>query len=72
MTLKLEIQEGAERHARQEHYDEYGHSIACQLRLLRSYFGTGTDSCEVKERAVYGDSWFMGVNAAEVIHMVVR
>ena len=71
MTLRVELQEGAERHAQQEWFDEYGHTTACQLRLLKDFFGTGNANCEVPQRGLYGDSWFMGVNAVEVIYSEV-
>lgn len=66
--LRLEFQEGAGRHCHQEFYEEYGHSAAVSLRLLKPYFKVNSAS---KKRAYYADSWFMGVNAAEAIHYEV-
>ena len=74
--LNLEIQEGAEAHELHEWHDEYGHTAACSLRLLKPFFKgprrtedpwfKGPDQ---PTRAYYGDSWFMGVNAAEAIFL---
>ena len=70
--LGVEIQEGAEAHRLQEWFDEYGHTTATSLRLLKPWFKgprrpeepwyKGPDQ---RLRACYGDSWFMGVNALE-------
>lgn len=66
--LGLEIQEGAERHAHREYYDEYGHSAATSLRLLKPYFRTiSGPGREMPTRVHSGDSWFMGVNQSEAI-----
>ena len=72
--LGLEVQEGAEAHASQRWFDEYGHTTAVSLRLLEPWFkGPRQPSnpwfkgLEQPTRAYYGDSWFMGVNSAEAI-----
>lgn len=63
--LRLEFQEDAEMHVKQQFYDEYGHSTAVSLRLLQPYFKANEAT---PSRAYYADSWFMGVHAAEAIH----
>ena len=75
--LNLEIQEGADAHSKQEYFDEYGHTTAVSLRLLQPWFKGPRRPAEPwyrgvdqPTRAYYGDSWFMGVNAAEGIHFV--
>ena len=72
--LNLEIQEGAEAHAQQQWFDEYGHTAACSLRLLEPWFKGPRrpgqpwfKGPEQPTRACYGDSWFSGVNNAEAI-----
>ena len=74
--LNLELQEGAEAHEKHQWYDEYGHTTACSLRLLAPYYKGPRRPSEAwfkgpeqPTRAYYGDSWFMGVNAAEAIYL---
>ena len=38
VLLHLELQEGAEAHALQPYYDEFGHTSAVLLRLLEPWF----------------------------------
>uniref|UniRef100_A0A7S2DP88 Uncharacterized protein n=1 Tax=Haptolina brevifila TaxID=156173 RepID=A0A7S2DP88_9EUKA len=74
--LGLELQEGAEAHELHKWHDEYGHTTAVSLRLLEPWFKGPRDperpwfkGPEQRTRAYYGDSWFMGVNAAKAIFM---
>ena len=58
--LRLELQEGAERHKNQKYFDEYGHNVAVSLRLLEPWFRTETARGREQPTRVYGaDSWFM-------------
>ena len=74
--LHLELQEGAEAHVLQPYYDEYGHTSAVSLRLLEPWFRGPRRAMDPwfkgpsqPSRACYGDSWFMGLNAAEAIFL---
>lgn len=71
VTLRMEMQLGCELHALQEYFQEYGHTTAVQLRLLKPYFPKSNDRASTVLRALYGDSWFMGVDSAEAIHWEV-
>ena len=55
MIIRMEFCEGVIRHAQQEYYDDYGHSIAKSLRLTKPWHDS--------DRTVAMDSWFMSVNA---------
>lgn len=68
ITLRMEIQLGAVLHEHQEFFVEYGHSTAVTLRLLKPYFPKPNARVATPARALYGDSWFMGVDSAEAIH----
>lgn len=68
ITLRFEIQLGADLHCRQPYYDDYGHSTAVSLRLLQPWFPKSNDISTPPLRAYYADSWFMGVDSAEAIH----
>ena len=75
--LSLEVSEGAECHELQDFFEEYGHNTAVSIRMLQSWFKTPHRrpgqpwymGPEQPTRAYYGDSFFMGVNAAEAIHV---
>ena len=69
--LRAEVQEGSPEHEKQQYFDEYGHTIATQLRMLEPYFRTTTNP-SMPDRALYGDSWFTGVKSLEAIHWEVR
>lgn len=56
MLLFVEIQEGKEAHAKQEFYQEFGHTTATTLRMNKAWAGS--------KRVVYGDSWFAGIKTA--------
>ena len=73
--LKLEIQEGALAHSELEYYNEYGHTAATSLRLLKPWFKGPRrpdepwfKGPEQPTRSCYGDSWFMGVNQMEAVY----
>lgn len=59
VLIRLEICEGKKRHGDQEWYDEYGHTTATSLRLVKPWFGTN--------RVVAGDSWFASVKLANAL-----
>ena len=66
-TLHIEAQQGKERHELQEYYDEYGHTVANQLRMVKHYFRTPAKP-DQPTRALFGDSWFASVTMAGAIH----
>ena len=59
--LAVEIQEGKERHCHQEWYDEWGHTTAQCLRLVKPWLK------DDKERVFVADSWFSGVRTSEAL-----
>ena len=63
IIIRGEVCEGVIRHAAQEYYTDYGHSIAKSLRLTKPWHAT--------DRAVAADSWFMGVNCVEAFRKMV-
>lgn len=59
--LRIEVQQGAERHRLQEWYDAWGHTTAQCLRLAKPWLYSE------KERVFAADSWFSGVRTSEAI-----
>ena len=63
--LGLKIEEGESCHSQWEWHDEYGHTTAVSLHLLKPYF---PKAGQPKLKRIYGgDSWFMGVKSVEAI-----
>lgn len=59
--INIEMQEGKDRHAKMEWYDEWGHTTAQCLRLAKPWLSANV------ERVFAADSWFMGVRTAEAL-----
>ena len=59
MLIRIEAQRGKALHVKQKYYEEYGHTVAQQLRLLEPWFNSG--------RTFAADSWFIGFDAVEVL-----
>lgn len=55
------MQEGKDRHAKMEWYDEWGHTTAQCLRLAKPWLSANV------ERVFAADSWFMGVRTAAAL-----
>ena len=67
--LRLKIEEGERLHTEWDYHDEYGHTTAVSIHLLKPWFPPKPKPADWKTRIYGADSWFMGVKALEGIYV---